>query len=423
MTIALAGASGSHPETLKLLAREVREMAPSMALTVFDMSAFDLRGTARYEDAEGEVIKPTPRDVGIRAWFKTAGPNVAVSGGTRAFARMQRYFESELTRRGTRVLLLSHCWGFPEQALLKAAAALGIRIAMIDEGPFSLPLNGRERAEARRGLRGTLARILHQAGLVPRRDLTGQDFDRLFITAQGRADELVRRGVDADKIRVVGSPRFDRIAATARARQEHRDTAAKPIRVLWLHQPFRSDGKVSRQEVDRAETMLAQGLAAFSRGRDLVVGLRLHPRTEQAERERMARLMAEHGIASEMAEGPLYDHFIDCDSVVGFYSSALLEAAACAIPVIVARLAPTAFAQQGEAAKALAMTEVGFAVADQPDDVVTALTAHLEGDDRVDVEALIRAELGPLEGTGTATVARWLIEQQAQPAGEASARS
>ncbi|KPH65733.1 hypothetical protein [Novosphingobium sp. ST904] len=211
MTIALAGASGSHPETLKLLAREVREMAPSMALTVFDMSAFDLRGTARYEDAEGEVIKPTPRDVGIRAWFKTAGPNVAVSGGTRAFARMQRYFESELTRRGTRVLLLSHCWGFPEQALLKAAAALGIRIAMIDEGPFSLPLNGRERAEARRGLRGTLARILHQAGLVPRRDLTGQDFDRLFITAQ--AARMSLSGAVSMPTRSVWSARRDSIGS------------------------------------------------------------------------------------------------------------------------------------------------------------------------------------------------------------------
>ena len=415
--IALAGASGSHPDLLRTVAKALSQRKEALDVTVIDMSPFDRRGTAAYEPIEADVFKADPGAAGIRMRFATAAPNIVLAGGNRAFDKLIQYFEDLLTRRRIAVLLVCHSWGLPEQALIRAARALGVTVFQIDEGPFSLPLRGTKVPETSRGAGRIVLGILRRVGLMPPRDMSGDLIDRVLATAPGRVRQLRARGVDPDKIVLVPPPRFDRLADVAERWPKRADNPK--TRVLWLHQPFRSDGKVDAREADRAERLLIDGLNRLAEQAALTLRIRFHPRTADADRARLIELFGASGLAMDIevdTNADLYRSILESDAAVGFYSSGLLEAAVCGMPTVSMALDPTAFSQRTEAAKSQAMKTLGIPVADSAQDLSNTLGDMLRSGSMAVPEKLIEEEIGHLDGTGASTVAELLSQAVCQAA-------
>lgn len=413
--IALAGASGSHPALIKLLSQEISRLAPQLPVTVLDMSGFDKRGSATYADVSAQVLRPDPADAGICERLKTAAPNLVLSGGMLAFNRLVALFGRLLDDQAVNVLLLCHSWGFPEQALLRAARVRGIAVWQIDEGPFSLPLRGTRVPESSSTVDRAFLRMLRAIRLLPPRDMTGALLDKILVTAPGRQRTLVARGVEEKKVQVVPPPRFDRLAEVAnRWRARPQEVQAK--RILWLHQPFGSDGKVTRGAVDRAESMLINGIARCAGPAGPTLALRVHPRSGEAERKHLLGLVGRAGIPVVIDREPdLYASFMKTDVAVGFYSSALLEAAVCGMPAIAAAIPRDAFRQATEAAKAGAMSELGVDVGRNVEELAKLISRGLGDGPRDPPEALLDEEIGWLNGKGAVCVAELLIAAACAP--------
>ena len=413
--IALAGASGSHPALVRLLSLAIAEQAPDLPLTIFDMTAFDRRGTGAYNGLPGECIRPEPSDAGLKQKFKTAALNIFASGGIRAFARLIALFGQTLDKRPVSVLLMCHSWGLPEQALIRAARMRGITVSQIDEGPFSLPLRGTRIPESSRASERAMLRAARLLGLFPPRDMTGALIDTVLVSAPGRHRKLVERGVAEDKLVLIPPPRFDRLAGVAEAWRA-REQVGDRRQVLWLHQPFRVDGKVTKRAVDRAEAMMAEGIAQCSKDFDLTLILRMHPRSDSRERDRLVALARRAGIAVALdRNASLYDSFMDADAATGFYSSALLEALVCGMPAIAAQIDREGFRQKTEADKAGAMAVLGVTVGESSAVIAKSLATALSQGPGIPPQCLLDEEIGWLNGRGAACVAALLIDAAQTP--------
>lgn len=407
--IALAGAAGSHPQMIGLVAAALAEQGAAVPLVV-DLSAFDRRGMADYNFPQVETVRPKPEAAGLATRFSTAGPNIVLSGGTRAAHRMQAMYARLLGQKRIGVLMMCHSWGFPEQALVRAARSLGITVFQIDEGPFSLPLRGTKLPETSRQSGRIALGVLRKLRLLPPRDMTGALIDRVLVTAEGRRRQLIARGVDQAKLVLVPPPRFDRLAQVAQAWPE-RAVDEQARRIIWLHQPFRADGKVRAAEVDRAEQALASALKRVAARMPIRVIPRLHPRSDDVERARVHALLQGRGLTLDLdAPAGLYDSLLAADAAVGFYSSALLEAAVCTMPVVAAKLDGAAFDQRTEAAKAAAIADLGIPVAREAGELAAILEAGLIKAMRPVPPHLLEEEIGWLNGNGAATVAALLID-------------
>lgn len=380
---------------------------------VLDLSAFDRRAKANYARLGPEsVLSLSPADVGLTRLFKTAGPDLLLSGGRWRFQSMVRSFERLLTGQQARVVLLCHDYGYPEQALLLACQRLGLATARIDEGPFSTPLAAQ--APGRRGLKNRALVVLERLGLLPTRQTRGLGYDLVLSTSTARAEAMRRRGIPADKVALVSSPRYDRLAALAELwpqRAKARFAEGLPSRILVVHQPFLRDGKVRQAAAVAAEDVLFDGLRLLAERRPLTVALRMHPRTDPGERERVYRRLRAAGIAFELSTAPsFYDELAEYDLFAGFYSSALLEAVACGAPAVVARLRVDDFFKQAEGLKAEAMERYGARVAETAEGLSAAMDDALQQKaPQTASRALLDDEIGPLDRDGSVKIAQRLL--------------
>lgn len=408
--IALAGSAGSHPLTIRLIAAALRRIAPEVPLVVLDLSGFDRRGAADYAGIDAEILHLRPRDFGLLSVFPTAGPNLVLSGGAPRFRQMTRRFRLLLERHGVSSLMMCHAWGFPEQALIAAAASLRCQVSQIDEGPFSIPIRPKGAPEFNAGVKGRIMGLARRGGMFPRRELTGAHIDRFFATSPGRAQTLLDRGLDPAKLTVVPCPRFDALAELSRQwPQRPRDPAVR--RVLFLHQPFRLDRKVRDKEAARAEHALAGGMSIAASRRPIRITLRMHPRSDLVERERVSALFRTAALDVEYSAAPTFaEDLLAQDMFVGFYSSALLEAAACHAPTAAVALDPATFREAFEGRKASAIPRLGIPVADDAAGFAKLILAGLDRGEGSEPSELIRQHIGTLDGSGAQSVARSLIE-------------
>jgi len=407
--IALAGAGGSHPATIGAIAAALRLAEPDRRIVIFDMSLFDRRGAADYSCCDAEVIRLAPSDVGMADLFPTAGPNMLLSGGERCFRRMRSKFLELIENRHIRAVLLCHAWGYPEQALIAAANRSHVPIAQIDEGPFSLPIYGSSTGA------GWGKRLVHRVAtrlhFIPPRDHRGDGIDVFFCTSPGRRQKMLAAGIAADRLQLVGSPRYDRLAGIAQAWKDHRQKRTGSAQILWIHQPFLVDGKVAPDAVKTAENIIIDALRDVARRYPAKCVIRLHPRTPASEIARLRAMTAQLNDLTSLSIGTnLAEDMLASDMFVGFYSSLLLEAAACGAPVASSRLAPKAFRNRSEAMKVAELAKFDIPIAEGRTEMRTLILQGLSAGIMEANGRLLHDEIGSLDGRGGADVAARLIQ-------------
>ena len=413
--IAFGGSAGSHPATIRAITAALSVAAPQLKTLGFDLTTIDSRSKADYDGLTDVMVRVTPADIGLPDIFRVRTLNYAVSGGNRRFERLVRRFEAELARQRVRAVLLCHAWGVASQALMRAAHRLDVPAALIDEGPFSVPLHGRLPETSRWTSRLAFG-ALRTLRLFPPRDLSGDGFSRVYATAPGRGRELVRRGVDARKVRVVACPRL-RYLASIRERIAQRGSTAGPPDILWIHQPFEADGRVRPDEWVRAEAALVEGVKTVLSERAARLRVRMHPRSSPAEIARMHALLGDLAVEYSPRSRTLEDDLYRTSLCVGFYSSVLLEAMACGIPAVAARLGEKAFGEQLEAGKAAALAAMGVPVGTTPEELARLVAEGLDGDAAASAERIIDLEIGSLDDDGSMQVALDLLDLQPAHAG------
>jgi hypothetical protein len=142
-----------------------------------------------------------------------------------------------------------------------------------------------------------------------------------LVTALDRrgAEDMVRDGLPADRVRVTGQPHFARLIGAGRPRRHARPLG--PRRLLFASQPG--------PEAPLALRWLAQVLA--SRSEEVAVSIRLHPREE--DRSAVLARLVEDGLHTTTDDEPnALASVAQHDAVLGVTSTLLIEAALSGCP-------------------------------------------------------------------------------------------
>ncbi len=154
---------------------------------------------------------------------------------------------------------------------------------------------------------------------------------------------------------------------------------------------------------------MIEGLRLAAREHALGVTLRPHPRSDAAELARLEALLAPFDHAAIAMSAPLHEQMESHDLALGFYSSALLEAAAIGLATVSVLIPRRAFARSSEADKAHRIPALGIPVASKPDELAELLRRAMAQGSGPPPEALFDEALGLIDGQASAKVARALI--------------
>jgi glycosyltransferase involved in cell wall biosynthesis len=153
--------------------------------------------------------------------------------------------------------------------------------------------------------------------------------------------ELVALGYAADKVREIGSPRFDGYGFKA-GRVIQKETNNRALSVLCIApdiRPFEIYDSYSAQDYFRAVAEALRSLRDRDLGISLIIKLRPGPAGEQQLRSIIKDSF--QGLSYTIAQQePLLDLYAKSDIVISGYSTAILEALQCGVPVILTALNP-----------------------------------------------------------------------------------
>jgi hypothetical protein len=307
-------------------------------------------------------------------------------------------------------LLCCHDRFYIETAFIAAARQLGIPTVFLQEGPFCVI--GHTGANAPRlKLKYALAPLARMLGLTPGMPDYGlAGHDRICAASDAYKQAWLHRGVPAERVRVTGVPRYDPLVqAHARYQNRSRSTSAKVPKVMVLAQPFGAHGKVDTTSADRAMRTTGVALDRVARSRQVDLRIRTHPRSNSDEILPLTSRLAQT-ITIETPDQPFPERAVDLDLVVGFYSSAVLEALAIGVPCVCCRLPMHAFAEPGEAAKQTRLVELGVPLADTPDRLAAHMDTLLDEPENRPASAMAEHELGPLDGRASERTSRIILD-------------
>ena len=405
------GMGGSVPETLAHVTRALRHEAPATRVTQIDLQAFHLRAPGTMPVPDGvHGIRLTPGDVGYRTPTRSMTVNLALSGGRLAHRRMIAAARRTLADLRADILLCCHDRFYIETAFIAAARQLGIPTVFLQEGPFCVIGHDRATAPGLR-LKYALAPMARALGLTPGMPDYGlAGHDRICAASEPYKHAWIDRGVPGDRVRVTGVPRYDPLLeARERRRQRAPGRAGARPTVLVVTQPFGAHGKVDPSAAERAMAATGTALDRLAQTREVDIRIRRHPRAGADDMDALMREISGEATI-EIPDRPFPARAVDVDLVVGFYSSAVLEALAIGVPSVCCRLPSDAFAEPGEAAKQDRLAELGVPMIGAPDALVTAMQAGLEDPEQTPPPSNASAELGPVDGRAGTRAARTILE-------------
>lgn len=399
LRLAAFGTGGSVAETLTHIMRGLREVDTLADVTLIDLQAFHLRAPGRMTPPNGaRAVRVTPGDVGYVTRLRSMTLNLALSGGRLAHRRMIRRARRILAAIAPDVLLCCHDRFYIETAFLQAARDLNIPTVLLQEGPFCVIGHGAANAPALR-VKNALAPVARLLGLTPGMPDYGMaGHTRILAASERYRDTWRAQGVPAGRIHVTGVPRYDELATAYRRRPAaNRPADSHKPTVMVLIQPFGAHGKVDPAAAHAALAAVGSALDALARERAIDIRVRRHPRSG-ADDAKPLNAQLEAPFTTEDATTPFPERAGDLDLVIGFYSSAMLEALALGLPCAGMRLPETSFAEPGEAAKQARLAEMGVPFAADSGSLRSIMAALLAEPGRAPDASAAEPETGPLDG-------------------------
>ncbi|QIG79543.1 hypothetical protein [Stakelama tenebrarum] len=407
LSFALVGTGGSSGRTLAAVERSIRERRPDARFLFVDTQPFNLRtrGTTRY-DGGGDVVLVSPEDCGIRSRTGSQTTNLLLSGGPIAYARLVNRMATLLGRRHD-ALILCHDRMYAETGLVRAAHRLGTPTALLQEGPFCAIGHGRPQNRTLR-LKAALAPVVNFGGLIPPiPDYGCAGHDKVLAASSAYRDKWIAAGVSAEKIDVVGIPRYDALAALRLSPDPLPE--GRPLRLLYLVQPFAAHGKVDAAAAERLQQVFAEGLNRVVGDVPFELTIRAHPRSG---RDDVATLAAQltMPVIRDAGDAPLEAVLEHTDVVIGHYSSGLLETLLLGRRILCLPVPADAFAERSEADKQLWMSGLGAPVARTPGEVEIALRRLSNGEGGAVSTEKLSEEAGLVDGQAAARCAQSILE-------------
>lgn len=239
---------------------------------------------------------------------------------------------------------------YDQHALLGAAADSGVPRVMVQEGPFTDGIAPAPAQRQRPIFRWSMIRDSDFVHRLRRRPSPlhlptygcGRSTELMAVSESYR-QRFIASGVRAEKIHVVGVPRYDALPQL-RTVHERRFSTAGPDdlpRILVLSQPFVRYGEMTEAEYDVLATITRESLLEVARLTGALIDVRMHP----SDREEDMDALVGSGLPVRLvpASQPLVTTLPAYDVVVGFASSGLLEALGIGLPVVVVESPPIAF--------------------------------------------------------------------------------
>lgn len=394
---------GSTAETVSTIHDALGSEQP-VELTIVDLLMFHLRSPGKLAyPREADVVRVGPEDCGITTRFKSSSINLLASGGAAAFRRIVAKARETYEAAQPDVVILCHDRLYSELAFIRAAQDMGIPTVLIQEGPFCVIGHGSANTVGLK-LKYLFAPLANGLGLLPAMPDYGHAGHARICAASGAyADRWVASGIARERLAITGIPRYDHLLPIRNAIESRTAPVGRTPRICFLAQPFARHGKVDAAAAHHLMAEAAKGFnhAAGTAAFDLVV--RTHPR---GNNEDVAPLTDALTIPFEIqkATSPFPSVLPDFDLVVGFYSSAVLEALACGVSAICLRLPKEAFAEPTEGEKQDVFAGMGVPVALDAPDFGAALVDALGA--RPDVsEEKLQDEIGILDGGSSRRVA------------------
>jgi len=401
--LCVLGMGGSVDETLPPVGDALRRRVPGLAITLVDLQPCHLRAPGRMRGAGADRTVPvTPHDLGLGTPVKSWALNLGLQGGALAYRRMIARAGAILDRLGADAVLCVHDRLYPETAFLHAARMRGLPTALLQEGPFCVIGHGAANAPGLR-LKYALAPLAQRLGLMPAMPDYGTfGHDLVMAASESYRARWIGAGVPAERIAVTGVPRYDGLptARAERAAAETSRAAADAPEIAVLLQPFGRHGKVAPAAAAAALATLAEGLTTLLDGRQARLIVRPHPRAP-ADADCLTQHLRGPWSLDDPAR-PVPARLATLDLAIGFYSSALLEAAAVGVPALCVRLPSAAFAEPGEAAKQERLRGLGLPVAVDAAELAAKAGALLDGAGPATTPEI---ETGPLDGGAARRVA------------------
>lgn len=394
---------GSTAETISIVHRAL-EKSGAIDMTIVDLLMFHLRSPGKLTyPRNANMIRVGPEDCGITTKFKSTSLNLLASGGGAAFQRIVRKAREIYEQVRPDVVVLCHDRIYAELAFVRAAQQMSIPTLLIQEGPFCVIGHGDANRLSLK-LKYLIAPLAHGLGLLPAMpDYGHAGHSRICAASEAYASRWIASGIDRDILTVTGIPRYDELVPI-RAGIEVKAARAPDHapQVCFLAQPFARHGKVDAQAAHHLMREAAAGfnVARTSSAFDLVV--RVHPRGNGDDVAPLTDALT-IPYTIQKATAPFTSVVPDFDLVVGFYSSAILEALAVNVPAICLRLPKGAFAEPAEGDKQDVIAGLGIPVAMDARAFSDALRSTFDRRPAAST-AKLQDEIGVLDGEASGRV-------------------
>lgn len=178
--------------------------------------------------------------------------------------------------------------------------------------------------------------------------------DHMLVSSDHHRQFWVNSGVEPEQVVVTGQPRFDFYARPERKRSWDQLGVARPMRPTVLFLTY--DVNAYLPVIDRTglapwlqlRTETEQALVELARAQQVELLVKAHPQSAEDQTEHLNALASLAGVQVLNPGGDVRQYIANADVVVGFQSTALLEALAAGRPTVYTWWTEAALAHAGE---------------------------------------------------------------------------
>lgn len=392
---------------------ELRKHNPDITITLLDFVGFrKWNATTIQYHGQAHRIRITPTEWNVESW----DPNRTIIT-QRQWNQFKRGASQLIARIHPDVLFTVDDADFVEWAIIQAAHAAGVPSLMVQDGPRSdvlpdtRPLFTRIKIWSKEQLHTIKRNVLINIPKIryPRYGAGGAHY---IASVSDFYTALLKKRVcrSTKSIITTGMPRFDPLYDARRRFNQRRlaRKASSPVHVLVITKPFLAyNSSITVRDNFKFCQKITMTLNLLLQKYPLHVTIRLHPSNDHADiHAYTANLACTPHI--QYPDRPVGETLPECDIVVGFASTVLLEAMAIGVPVVCVQTEKSGCFER----------RVSLPCADTPDMLYTLCAQEIERGQTDTQQQDILNELGHIDGQASYRVAQLCqdIVQKDKPA-------